>query len=190
MTEPNTRDILIEAMSDCLQEYGYRSTSTTQVLAKTGVSRGSLYFHFPGGKEALAVAAVQASGRRISDWIVSEFAACPDAAMAAARMVDGFAAALGSSGFTKGCPVALSALEAGEQEPSLRSAIEAVYTDWQQAISTGLAGYGMEAPGAERLAQLALIQIEGALLLARVTKSLQPMDHAKMAIIKAIGEGS
>lgn len=190
MNEPNTRNLLIEAMSDCLQEYGYRSTSTTQVLAKTGVSRGSLYFHFPGGKEALAVAAVQASGMRIADWIATEFAACPDAAMAAGRMVDGFAAALGGSAFTKGCPVALSALEAGEQEPALRAAIETVYSGWQRAIGVGLVAYGMESPDAERLAQLALIQIEGALLLARVTKSLGPLDNAKAAIIKAIGEVS
>lgn len=190
MNELSTRDLLVAAMSDCLQQYGYRSTSTTQILAMTGISRGSLYFHFPGGKEALAVAAVQASGGRISDWIGAEFAACPDAATAAGRMVDGFAVALGESGFTKGCPVALSAMEVGEQEPALRGAIQAVYADWQRAIRAGLIAYGMEAEAADRLAQLALIQIEGALLLARVGKSLEPLEFAKAAIIKAIGEAS
>lgn len=177
-------------MSECLQEHGYRSTSTTQILAKTGVSRGSLYFHFPGGKEALAAAAVQVAGGRIADWIAQEFAGGPDASAIAGRLVDGFAALLGASQFTKGCPVALSALEAGEQEPDLRAAIQVVYTTWQQAISGGLVAHGMLAGDAERLAQLALIQIEGALLLARVTKSLEPLILTKAAIIAAIGEES
>lgn len=86
--------------------------------------------------------------------------------------------------------MALSALEAGEQEPDLRAAIQVVYTTWQQAISGGLVAHGMLAGDAERLAQLALIQIEGALLLARVTKSLEPLILTKAAIIAAIGEES
>ena len=81
--------------------------------------------------------------------------------------------------------MALSALEAGEQEPDLRAAIQVVYTTWQQAISGGLVAHGMLAGDAERLAQLALIQIEGALLLARVTKSLEPLILTKAAIIAA-----
>lgn len=142
----STLEILIEAVGACLQELGYRSTSTTELLARTGVSRGSLYFHFPGGKEALAAVAVQASGRRITDWITLEFAAGPNAAAATSRMIDGFAAALGASQFTKGCPVAPSALEAGHQEPKLQAAIRAVYGDWQTAIGAGLAAHGMEQP--------------------------------------------
>lgn len=177
-------------MAVCLQEQGYRATSTTELLARTGVSRGSLYFHFPGGKEALAAAAVQASGRRITAWIAAEFAAGPGAAAATARLIDGFAAALGASQFTKGCPVALSALEAGHQEPALQAAIRAVYGDWQTAIGAGLAAHGMEAARAERLAQLALIQIEGALLLARAITSLTPLMVTKTALVEVIGEQS
>lgn len=186
----NTPDLLIDAMSACLQEHGYRSTSTTQILAKANVSRGSLYFHFPGGKEALAAAAVQASGKRISDWIAAEFVSGPDSVAAISRLVDGFTAALGGSQFTKGCPVALSALEAGEQEPALQAAIRAVYEDWQRAIGDGLTGRGMEFGDAQRLAHLALIQIEGALLLARATKSLTPLQLTKMSLVEAIGERS
>ncbi|MEQ1755867.1 MAG: TetR family transcriptional regulator [Micropepsaceae bacterium] len=177
-------------MAVCLQEHGYRSTSTTQILAKTSLSRGSLYFHFPGGKEALAVAAVQVSGRRIVNWISSEFASGPDSVAATSRLVDGFAAALGGSQFTKGCPVALSALEAGDQEPALQSAIQTVYSDWQRAISAGLTAHGMGSEDAQRLAHLALIQIEGALLLARATKSLTPMQLTKTFLMEAIGQRS
>lgn len=187
MIRLNTSALLVETMSACLQEHGYRSTSTTQILAKSGVARASLYFHFPGGKEALAAAAVAASGCGISGWITAEFAAGPSAASVAGRLVDGFAAILATSQYTKGCPVALSALEAGENEPLLRAAVQAVYADWQQVISDGLVADGLDADTAARLAQLALIQIEGALLLARVTKSLEPLMATKAAIIAAIG---
>ncbi|MFM9936684.1 MAG: TetR/AcrR family transcriptional regulator [Novosphingobium sp.] len=183
-----TKNILIEAMASSLQEHGYRSTSTTDVLALTGVSRGSLYFHFPGGKEALAAAAVHASGGRMTNWITTEFADGPDASAATCRLIDGFAAALDASQFTKGCPVALSALEVGEQEPVLQAAIRAVYAEWQSAIGAGLVARGMEPDAAERLSELALIQIEGALLLARVSKSIKPLMLAKAVLADAIGE--
>jgi TetR/AcrR family transcriptional repressor of lmrAB and yxaGH operons len=185
MEKPDTRNVLVNAMSECLQEYGYRSTSTTQVLTRTGISRGSLYFHFPGGKEALAAAAVEASGRAISGWIAAEFARGPGAT---ARLFDGFAMLLEASQFTKGCPVALSALEAGEQEPVLKAAIREVYADWQQAIMTGLIAQGIKPDTAANLAQMSLIQIEGALLLARVNKSVEPLMLTKNSIIQAIGE--
>lgn len=188
MEKPNTASLLVEAMAASLQEHGYRSTSTTQILETTGVSRGSLYFHFPDGKEALAVAAVHASGSVVATWIAAEFSTGPDAIAASGRLIDGFAMALGASEFTKGCPVALCALEAGPKEPKLQAAIGAVYSDWSRAIRTGLVAKGMAASAAAQLADLALIQIEGALLLARAMKSLTPMTLAKNALIHAIGE--
>lgn len=187
MSKPNTRDILIGAMAACLQELGYRSTSTTQVLAETGVSRGSLYFHFPDGKEALAVAAVQAAGGQVAAWIDAEFAAAPDASTATGRLIDGFATNLRDSQFTKGCPVALCALEAGQEEPQLQEAVRSVYTNWQEKIRIGLVSHSLDASAAEHIAQLALVQIEGALLMARATRSLMPLELAKSAMIELIG---
>lgn len=187
MESANSASRLVEAMGASLQEHGYRATSTTQILAETGISRGSLYFHFPGGKEALATTALLASGGRVTAWINSEFSQASDAVAAACQLIDGFAAGLSATNFRKGCPVALCALEAGEQEPALSEAVRTVYADWQRAIEEGLSSHGVEAGAAAEIAQLALIQIEGALLLARSARSLHPLNVAKTALIRAIG---
>jgi TetR/AcrR family transcriptional repressor of nem operon len=55
-----THDRLVEGMADLLWERGYVGTSPAAVLERTGVGQGSLYHHF-GGKQALAVAAIEAN---------------------------------------------------------------------------------------------------------------------------------
>ena len=58
----DSRAELVQTMARLLREQGYTATSRAQLLAKSGVSNGSLYHHFPGGMEALAEAALEASG--------------------------------------------------------------------------------------------------------------------------------
>lgn len=42
-----TRQKLIEATIDCLVENGYAATSTSVIIERAGVSRGSLFYNFP-----------------------------------------------------------------------------------------------------------------------------------------------
>ncbi|MER8221942.1 ScbR family autoregulator-binding transcription factor [Streptomyces sp. NPDC094143] len=53
-----TRALLLRSAAECIKEYGYDGSSTTDVLRRAGVTRGALYFHFPS-KEALADAIVE-----------------------------------------------------------------------------------------------------------------------------------
>jgi AcrR family transcriptional regulator len=59
-----TRAHLIEVATRLFATRGYDDTSIETVLAETGVSRGSLYHHFPG-KEALFLAVLEAEGARL-----------------------------------------------------------------------------------------------------------------------------
>ncbi|MER5767575.1 ScbR family autoregulator-binding transcription factor [Streptomyces sp. NPDC001985] len=52
-----TRRLILEAAADVFAENGYEGASTTAILAKTGLTRGALYHHFPS-KEAIADALV------------------------------------------------------------------------------------------------------------------------------------
>jgi AcrR family transcriptional regulator len=53
-----TRVRLLDATIDCLVELGWSGTSTTEVVARAGVSRGAQVHHYPT-KEELVVAAVE-----------------------------------------------------------------------------------------------------------------------------------
>jgi AcrR family transcriptional regulator len=59
-----TRAHVIEVATRLFAEHGYDGTSVETVQAESGVSRGSLYHHFPG-KEALFLAVLEEVGAQI-----------------------------------------------------------------------------------------------------------------------------
>ncbi|WP_433178978.1 TetR family transcriptional regulator [Actinoallomurus sp. CA-150999] len=61
-----TRQHLIEVATELFADRGYEGTSIEAVLERAGVSRGSLYHHFPG-KERLFEAVVEAVHTRVGE---------------------------------------------------------------------------------------------------------------------------
>ena len=59
-----TRAHVVEVATRLFAEHGYDGTSIEAVQAESGISRGSLYHHFPG-KEALFLAVLEEVGVRI-----------------------------------------------------------------------------------------------------------------------------
>ena len=53
----------MHATARLLQQQGYNATGVNEIVARSGAPKGSLYFHFPGGKEELAMQAMMSSGR-------------------------------------------------------------------------------------------------------------------------------
>ena len=60
----DTRQRMLDTAADLFQSQGYHATGLTQLTTAGGAPKGSLYFHFPGGKEQLAAEAVQLSSER------------------------------------------------------------------------------------------------------------------------------
>ena len=58
-----TRTKLVEAAATLFEERGYHAAGVKAILERAGAPRGSFYFHFPGGKEELAIAAIEAGAR-------------------------------------------------------------------------------------------------------------------------------
>jgi len=50
----DSRDRMIAAARRLFRAHGYFGTALSDVVAESAAPRGSLYFHFPGGKEELA----------------------------------------------------------------------------------------------------------------------------------------
>src|ERR1700684_3923504 len=48
----------LTAAARLFRQQGYHGTALSDILAAAGSPRGSLYFHFPNGKEEIAVAAL------------------------------------------------------------------------------------------------------------------------------------
>lgn len=69
-----TRQRLIEAATELFAERGYDATSIEAVLDRSGMSRGSLYHHFPG-KDRLFEAVVEAVHATVGQATVAAAAA-------------------------------------------------------------------------------------------------------------------
>ncbi|GAA1909850.1 ScbR family autoregulator-binding transcription factor [Streptantibioticus ferralitis] len=59
-----TRRVIVETAAAVFDELGYEGASTTEILARCGLTRGALYFHFPS-KEAIADAVVAAQAEAL-----------------------------------------------------------------------------------------------------------------------------
>tara|TARA_R110000824_G_scaffold118960_14_gene272088 strand:+ start:210485 stop:211108 length:624 start_codon:yes stop_codon:yes gene_type:complete len=173
-----TKARLVASALGTFHTQGYRGTGVAQLLAESGFPRGSLYFHFPGGKEEIAVAAIDQARDEIGSGIDLAFAAAADPLAALRLVVDGFAAELESSGFARGCPVTTVALETDSDTPRLGASCAKAYADWQSRICKHLLAAGISCERAPRLATFALSAIEGALILARAQRSRAPLDDA------------
>lgn len=168
-----TRQKLVETTGTLLRRQGYHATGLAEIVAESGAPRGSLYFHFPGGKDELACAAVLAAGSEWRARLDSTIAEAVDLGSAVDAIICLLADDLEASGWDHGCPVAGVALES-PSEP-VRRAVADHYTRWTDGIADRLAAFGL-APGvAQELSAVILCSLEGALLLARVTRNREPL---------------
>src|SRR5918911_1463093 len=96
-TDTHPRERMIQSALILMGRQGVEGTSFSQVIDHSGAPRGSIYHHFPGGKEQLI-------------------------AEAALDAIGGFwRAVLYDSDFAAGCPVVAAALE-GDRAPAAHEA--------------------------------------------------------------------
>ncbi|BAT61589.1 putative HTH-type transcriptional regulator YxaF [Variibacter gotjawalensis] len=170
---------------------GYHGTALNDILDASGAPRGSLYFHFPNGKEEIGTEAATLAGGAVRAMIADAAANSRDAAGFLTRIVRTMGANLEASGFTEGCPLATVALETAAESESLGAAARAAFKSWEKEIDDGLARYDVAASAA--LATMVLNQIEGALMLARTHRDLEPMrraEEAALILLRAISAPS
>ncbi|WP_374703853.1 TetR/AcrR family transcriptional regulator [Saccharopolyspora kobensis] len=172
-----TRQQMLETAMELFNQQGYHGTGVNQVLAESSAPRGSLYFHFPGGKQQLAAEAVAASGRQVGE-LLALLADVAEPGEAVAAIVAHFERSLVESDFRRGCPVATVALEASAESSEVRSACGDAYGLWQERLTERFGGWGIPAQRAAELAVVALSLLEGGLLLAKVRRDVAPLRTA------------
>ncbi len=172
-----TRARMIQTTADLMQKQGYHGTGLSQILAESGAPKGSLYFHFPGGKEELACAALTESGAQWRALLQSEIADVRDPRAAITGVCKALADELERSKFQNGCPIATVALEAATASDAVQATCAEQYRMWQRLIEDRLAALGLPERTAADLATMLLSAIEGAMLLARVHRSREPLER-------------
>jgi TetR/AcrR family transcriptional repressor of lmrAB and yxaGH operons len=172
----------LAAAAKLFRQQGYHGTALHDILAAGGSPRGSLYFHFPKGKEEIGEAALTLAGEAVRQALAKAAEASESAEIFLVRIVRGMAADLERSDYREGCPIATTALETSAQSDVLGAATRTAFQKWESEIKRGLERFGTPTEQAELVATTVLSQIEGALLLARTYRSLEPLRRAEQAV--------
>lgn len=171
-----TKRRMLETAAELFRRRGYHGTGLNQVLEESGAPRGSLYFHFPGGKQELAVSAVDVSGRAIGRGIEHLLESSDDAGEAIARVVQFVAADLRDSGWERGCPVGTVAMDASLTSEPVRETCGEILAEWVDVVQRRLVVTGCGEQVAREQALLAVSAIEGALMLAKAQRDTEPLE--------------
>ncbi|GAB2870653.1 TetR/AcrR family transcriptional regulator [Streptomyces mayteni] len=179
----DTRNRLLDTARELVEAKGYSGTGLNEVIAVSGAPRGSLYFHFPGGKDHLVGESVRRAGQAIGADLAELAEAAPSAAEFAVSVLHHLGDRLERSGWRSGCPVATVALETAATNDPLQEACSEVYTSWEAALGAMLGGRR----DADDLAVTILALVEGALLLARAHRSREPLNRVARQITVLLG---
>lgn len=165
-------DRMIASAVKLLAMHGFQATTFSSVLKDSGAPRGSIYYHFPEGKDQLIAAAIDLAGERALEFTGSL------RGLPATGIVDAFAglwrAVLVRSQFSAGC--AVLAVTVSADPPELVERAAAIFRSWRERLAQALEAAGIEARRARALALTVIASCEGAVVVCRAERSLEPLD--------------
>jgi AcrR family transcriptional regulator len=183
---PDTRARIVGASAELMRLQGYNATGIKQIVAAAQAPFGSIYHHFPGGKEQLGAEAVRASGKLYEQLIPAIFDPAPDLPAAVRMFFAGAGEHLVETDYADACPIATIALEVSSTSEPMRLACADVFESW---IAAGLPRFteaGLPADAARELVIAMICALEGAFVLARAARSTEPLRVAGELTAQAV----
>jgi len=142
-------------------------------LRARGAPRGSVYHHFPGGRNQILLETLQFAGDSLSSAIGD--AASQGPMFLLREFVDLWEEVLRDSDFAAGCPVVAAAISTSDEDPRLANDAAQIFDRWRAALTRSFVADGFGDGEAEALATTMLAAIEGAVILCRSLRSAQPL---------------
>lgn len=181
MAQKETRNRLVDAARELFLEKGYEAASVTEILQKSGVNSGSLYYYFKSKEELLLAvldwylanlhpAVIDPARQQTNDPIEQVFA-----------VMSGYQQMLTMTECRIGCPIGNLALEMSEKSEAVRAKIAENFVNWRAAIRDMLVAARDRFPpntDCDALATFCLTVMEGGVMQARAHRSLQPFEQS------------
>ncbi len=169
------RDQFIAATCELLESQGFHATGLNQIVKESGAPKGSLYYHFPDGKDELAEQSIAWAGRTAAERIAHGLDTSDDAAEAVGAFVANIAYYVEASGFRSGGPLMTVAMETATTNERLNIACRRAYDHLQGAFAAKLVASGYAGAQARALATFITAAIEGGIMLSRTYHTGDPL---------------
>jgi len=171
-----TRERILDVSADLFRQQGMAGTGIKQILSRANAPYGSLYHHFPGGKDELAAETIKRAGAQYAELVAGKLLAGPDLPT---NIRNAFASAgqtLVDTDYADACPIETVALEVASTNEPLRLATAEVFESWLSGLTALLEANGVSKPAARPLAHVILSALEGAFVFARASRSTDALD--------------
>jgi TetR/AcrR family transcriptional regulator, lmrAB and yxaGH operons repressor len=166
------RDNMIAGAARLLAQRGLQATSFSTVLAETHAPRGSIYHHFPGGKEELVTAAIEATLQHALNLIDRDMGG--SAVQVTQSFLAAWRALLTYAHFDAGC--ALVAVTVAAETDAVRQRAAEAFRAWRGKLARALEAGGLSEADAGSTATLLLAASEGAVVICRAEQDIGPFE--------------
>ncbi|OLZ60903.1 TetR family transcriptional regulator [Amycolatopsis keratiniphila subsp. nogabecina] len=174
VSDTTTRERMISTAMTLFRREGYQATSWRRLVEQAGTPWGSAYHHFPGGKEQLAVAAIELGTAVVAKTVRRAFERNETVEDAVAWWYRKAGEALAADDYRGGCPLATITLEMAHASPVITKACQDAFAAWHELLVELLG----EVEDPEDVATAIMTNLEGALLVSRVRRSPEPLERA------------
>jgi AcrR family transcriptional regulator len=177
---------MVAAARRLFRERGYNGTALSDVLVESDAPRGSVYYHFPGGKEEIAAEVTVLHAHKT----VATIDRAAETATTAAELIEAVVTELRdelvASDYRQGCAVAPIVLEATLSSPALHAAAQRGFSNVITTLARHLSALDIAEDRAVALATHTVVSFEGALILSKVMRSPDAFDAAIAGLIESI----
>ncbi|HZG73792.1 MAG TPA: TetR/AcrR family transcriptional regulator [Chondromyces sp.] len=171
VSKVDSKEKILRAASRLFQLQGYHATGLNQIIKESGLPKGSLYHHFPNGKEELAIEAVKYTSKFVEAKLQSIMETIPDPVEAIQLFITETASQFDPPENIEGIPVGLLAGETALMSEPLRNVCMQCFKNWEEIIAKKLIKNGFTEEKATKTAMLINSMIEGGIVLSLTNKN-------------------
>jgi len=169
------RQHLHQQLAAVFRERGYEGATLAQLAQATGLSKASLYHHFPGGKAEMAAVFLRDAVTQLQQQAFAHLQSKQPPAVQLQQFIDGFAGYVAAS--NGHCLVAV--LAQGSAAEDHGAVIAQQYRDWLGLLAAQFEALGHKPKRAQRRAADLLASLYGLMLTARL---LNDEEHFKRGV--------
>ncbi len=178
-----SRSAMVESAASLIGAHGVNSTSFSEVIAQSGAPRGSIYHHFPRGKQQLAEDAIEWTSAQILAHIESGPGSTPAGVMN--WFIKLWRRVAETSQGSSGCAVAGVAIDTAAGEEIMGS-VRSAFRSWTSALSERFEAAGLGSREARQIALAAIAAMEGALIMCRAEGDARPVAEIGDQLLRLV----
>lgn len=175
---------LIEKIDDVFRQYGYEGASLSRLVNATGLQRATLYHHFPGGKDEMALTVLNQALQRFVAAVLMPLKEEGTIGTRLENMAKGLREVYCNG--QKSC--LLNTFSVDIENAELRQTVLSGFNAWVDGFKKIAIEAGFNKNDAASVAKDAVIEIQGALVLARVTGDQKPFIRITEKLPSMLGK--